>query len=198
MDTSYLSVPTIFTHFFSDRLSGEDDVADVPLKPPSDSDISGAYRDQALGSSHPGPAHCPRYLFVSFSGCICSVASTTWSPTLREVPLGDSAEQQGPYVDRYNKLSQGLGMLKGAPVWTILVTMQYSSVLHHLRHPPGMVVWDTESYNILQLHRRGTGGRAGEEELSLHELTECVGELVEVMRLLRRSHLDLHEKVDWL
>ena len=127
MDTSYLSVPTIFTHFFSDRLSGEDDVADVPLKPPSDSDISGAYRDQALGSSHPGPAHCPRYLFVSFSGCICSVASTTWSPTLREVPLGDSAEQQGPYVDRYNKLSQGLGMLKGAPVWTILVTMQYSS-----------------------------------------------------------------------
>ena len=39
---------------------------------------------------------------------------------------------------------------------------------------------------------------AGKEELSLHELTECVGELVEVMRLLRRSHLDLHEKVDWL
>ena len=31
---------------------------------------------------------------------------------------------------------------------------------------------------------------------SLHELTECVGELVEVMRLLRRSHLDLHAKVD--
>ena len=40
--------------------------------------------------------------------------------------------------------------------------------------------------------------RAGKEELSLYELTGCVGELVEVMRLLRRSHLDLHEKVDWL
>ena len=126
-----------FSHFFSDRLYGEDDVADVPPKLPSDSDISGAYRDQALGSSHPGPAHCPRYPFVSFSGCICPVASTTWSPTPREVPLGDSAEQQGPIVVkcmsdlykycRYHKLSQGLGMLEGAPVWTILVTTQYSS-----------------------------------------------------------------------
>ena len=188
MDSSYLSVPTIFTHFFSDRLSGEDDVADVPLKPPSDSDISGAYRDQALGSSHSRPAHCPRHPFVCFSGSICSFASTTWSPTLREAPLGGSAEQQGPYVDRYHKLSQGLGMLKGAPVWTILVTMQYSSVLHHLRHPPGMVVWNTESYNIFQLHRRGTGGRAGEEELSLHELTECVGFFGECLAEETLSH----------
>ena len=40
--------------------------------------------------------------------------------------------------------------------------------------------------------------RAGKEELSLYELTGCVGELVEVMRLLRKSHLDLHEKIDRL
>ena len=115
-----------FSRFLPDRLPGEDDVACAPPKPPSYSDISGAYRDQALGSSYFRPAHRPRHPFVCFFGSICSFASTTWSPTLREAPLGDSAEQQGPYVDRYNKLSQGLGMLNGAPVWTILVTMQYS------------------------------------------------------------------------
>ena len=153
LDSSYLTVLIIFSRFLPDRLPGEDDVACASPKPPSYSDLSGAHCDQALGSSHSRPAHCPRHPFVCFSGSICSFASTTWSPTLREAPLGGSAEQQGPYVDRYNKLSQGLGMLKGAPVWTILVTMQYSSVLHHPRHPLGMVVWNIESHNILQLTR---------------------------------------------
>ena len=140
-----------FSRFLPDRLPGEDDVACASPKPPSYSDLSGAHCDQALGSSHSRPAHCPRHPFVCFSGSICSFASTTWSPTLREAPLGGSAEQQGPYVDRYNKLSQGLGMLKGAPVWTILVTMQYSSVLHHPRHPLGMSSSDTLLYNhVLQ------------------------------------------------
>ena len=138
-----------FSRLFSDRLPGEDDVACASPKPPSYSDLSGAHCDQALGSSHSRPAHCPRHPFVCFSGSICSFASTTWSPTLREAPLGGSAEQQGPYVDRYNKLSQGLGMLKGAPVWTILVTMQHSSSTPST----GMAVWNIESHNILQLTR---------------------------------------------
>ena len=46
--------------------------------------------------------------------------------------------------------------------------------------------------------REEEAGWQREQELSLHELTGCVGELVEVMRLLRKSHLDLHEKIDRL
>ena len=62
-----------FSRFLPDRLPGEDDVACVPLKPPS------SFRHQ----------RSPPEVIKGRSS------------THREAPLGDSAEQQEPYVDRY-------------------------------------------------------------------------------------------------
>ena len=62
-----------FSRFFPDRLPGEDDVACVPFKPPS------YFRYQ----------RSPPEVIKGRSS------------THREAPLGDSAEQQESYVDRY-------------------------------------------------------------------------------------------------
>ena len=45
-----------------------------------------AASNQALGSFHFRPAHCPRHPLVCLFGSICSFASTTWFPTLILLP----------------------------------------------------------------------------------------------------------------
>ena len=57
------------------------------------------------------------------------------SPMEETEPYGTDAKTDKMAA---SKRSQGLGMLKGAFVWKIPVMMQYSSVLHHPRHPLGM------------------------------------------------------------
>ena len=45
-----------------------------------------AASNQALGSFHFRPAHCPRHPLVCLFGSICSFASTTWFSTLILLP----------------------------------------------------------------------------------------------------------------
>ena len=54
-----------------------------------------AASNQALGSFHFRPAHCPRHPLVCLFGSICSFASTTWFSTLILLPCKVLSHQSG-------------------------------------------------------------------------------------------------------
>ena len=66
---------------------------------------------------------------------LCLRLEDNHSPMEETEPYGTDAKTDKMAA---SKPSQGLGMLRGAFVWKIPVMMQYSSVLHHPRHPLGM------------------------------------------------------------